>query len=388
MIRIGERFYIDILVNGESLPFTKVGFEKVQLHSSWLFYCPMGQLTLVDSQQHFNKSPINDGTKITILIGTANDTTKANMYKFRVYNINKKTLAGTITKYVINLIYDCPRYINESTTNVYKDTSAETLRKIASEVPFANTDIDVSADSMAWLPFGKKRAPFVRSITDYAYLDSQSCFRVGVTLNGTFKFKNTSLIDSGKTKNIFMRAAKIGKTAIKVLNDKEVSSAGIQNQYSGYKMATTEQGTATDKTHTKVVAPTPATSVNINKNIATGVEAGTMKTAPIKSSNTHDNYAVANHQNTRIKNTFSFHTYVVIDVGTKLDLFDPVIYIKIEQAEGTQTVNQKVSGSYLIAAKTVYLTKEGHYFEKFQLSRQGYNASVVTKDLLQSVNSE
>lgn len=385
MLKVSDRFYLAVKIDKKEIPLEKLAFRSFQAHSNLLFYQPMANLSLVDNQKYFDLNPVGDGARFEIYTGTTKDIAKAKIYKFRHFKTDRAAIGGTMSAYNFRLVYDAPRFINENMTSVISGTSSEVMRAIASQVPFSKVVVDTSSDAMPWIPFGMKRCEFARHVCNHAYASPNSCFMLGIRLDGSMHFRNVSNISIAKATNLMVKGSSTLQGSIRIIGDKEVVSSGLQNAFSGYKMETIEQGTASDKSYTKVAAPASSTSILVNANISKGIEGSRLINSPIATSNVHPNYQNASHQNKRIRNTFMLSTYVATDTMTDLDLFDTTKYMCVEQGAHKTELNKKLSGSYLIVAKTVYATKDGMYFEKFQLQRQGYNVETISQNQMKSI---
>lgn len=387
MIKVSDRFYISVRIDGKEIPLEKLAFKSFQAHSSIHFFQPMGNLSIVDTQRYFETNPVSDGVKFEISTGTTKDFAKARIYKFRHFKTDKANIGGNMQAYNFRLVYDAPRFLNENMVNSIKGTSSDVMKQLAAQVPFNKTVIDQTSDHMIWLPFGKKRCEFAREVCNHAYANNTGCFMMGVRLDGTLHFRNISTIDLSKAVALMVKGSSKLPGSIKIFGDREVVSSGLANNATGYKMETIEQGTGADKSYTKVTAPTSSPSVLINTNISKGIEGSKMINSPVASSNTHANYQNALHQNKRIRNTFMLSTYVATDTMTDLDIFDTSKYMLVDQAQGKTQLNRRLSGSYLIVAKTVYATKEGMYYEKFLLQRQGYNVNTISASQMKALEA-
>ncbi len=384
MIKVSNRFYLGLKIDGKDVPLEALIFDSLQLHSNEQWHCPIGNISLIDEQRYFEKNPVGDGVRFEIYVGTTKDSAKAKNYKFRHFKTEQSKRGPSISAYNFRLIYDCPRFMNESLVNAAVGNSSEVFKNLVAQVPFNKAVIDPSSDSMTWMPFGKKRCDFARHVAEHAYANTTSCFLKGITINGVFQFRNITTIDLTKTKTLLVKGSSNVENSIKVLDEKEAVNSGVNNAVSGYKLSTIEQATSGDSVFSKVQVPTASKQLMLNQNISKGIETSTFIATPIKSSNIHPNFQNASHQNTRIKNTYALNTFIATDEMTDLDLFDPVIYLSVNQAQGKVQVNPKFSGAYLVFAKTIYATRTGLYYEKFRLARQGYNLDSVSPSQIKS----
>ena len=388
MLKVSDRFYISVKIAGKEVPLEKLGFGSFQAHSNVNFYVPIANLYLIDNSKYFDTNPVADGVLFEIYTGTTKDKGKATIYKFRHFKTDRVPIGGNLHSYNFRLVYNAPRYLNENMVSSLRGTSSSVMKALGIQITSATVVTDTASDAMSWLPFGMKRCEFARHVCNYAYAGSSSCYMLGLRLDGALHFRNISTIDPSKTTNLMVKGTSKLNGSIKIIGDKEVASSGLANNVTGYKMETVEQGTGEDKSYTKVSVPTTSGTSMVSQHISKNISGSKMVNSPVASSNTHPNYQIAQHQNKRIRNTYMLSTYVATDEMTNLDLFDTAKYILMEQTGGKPQLNRKMSGTYIIVAKTIYVTKSGMYYEKFQMQRQGYNADTVGAAIIKNLEAQ
>lgn len=381
MIRLGDSFYLQIQIDGVEIPVELLGINPLQLSSNVTFFQPMGKLVLGDKYGYFDDKPMSDGAKVDIFIGKSPTENDARLYRFRLFRYTLE-LKGNVKYYTLFMTFNCPRFFNENFTGALKGPSHTVLASVAS-VSGVDFSGDPTTDPQTWYGAGKKRCVFAREVALHGYANAESCMTLGMTLLGELRYKNLSTIKAGATPNTFIQGASSSETKHhRVLDRKEINKGGFSNNLIGYRLDTVEQNTLSPgedlTTHKGVkVALTSAPALSVNKILNENLEGSRVVVTPVSSGNTHHSYYRAEHQNRRLRSTYSLGNFVVTDSITGLDLLDPVNYLVYENASNELKLNQAVSGSYIIAGKTIYATKEGRYFEKFELLRQGPNFYAV-----------
>lgn len=378
MLKVADGLFINVVIEEKPIPLNLLVFESVQITSNIIYFAPVGRLAITDTQGYFEKNPIGDGEKVTVFLGKTDDMSQVTQYNFRVFTV--KYARGTQkTTLTIFLVYDCPKYLNESSTHSYAGTSANAIKALAVEAELKEIVTDQSSDSMKWLPMAQKRCYFARQIALHAYLDDTSCFLLGMRLNGSLHYRNIAKIVANDAKAIFMKGGGHKKDTHFVYSDKYIADTGLANSFSGYKFNINEQSPTKFTEHTTVKVSSPTNSLNVNKELNNNLSSGTTVNAPIKSkeTNLHNHYITAKHQNIRIRNTYMNHIHAIIQDATALDLFDCILYFSSKLVDGSTELDKKVSGYYIVTAKTIFATGSGAYVEKFQLTRNGENYSTL-----------
>lgn len=380
MLNIKDRLFLSIFINNIELPLNTVVFRQLQMHSATLFNFPIAVLTVADSVNYLVENPIVDGDSVTVRCGKVLENAYSQSYSFRVFNV-KTAKIGNSKVYTFYLILNAPRYVNENSKASITGRVSDVIRELA-EVSGLEYDIDITADSQIWYSGGAKRCDFAKYVTRHAYLDTTSCFVLGVTLGGQVRLKNISNLDYVEASNLLLHGPKISEASIQVVGLKESVESGFQNNLSGYKYETVVQTNENVSRESQVEVPATSTVLNVNSLLNERLEGSRLYFGPIDSGNTHPNFYVAEHQNKRIKSTFGSSIFVVCNEESNLDLLDTTKFIDFENPNSRVELNQKTSGGYLTTAKSL-LIQPGYYFEKMKLTRQGFNADIVTQENLQ-----
>lgn len=372
MIKLGNRFQLIVMMDGKEIPLEHMGFDALQMHSNVMFYQPVGRIVIADRIKWFDANPIGDGAKVDIFVGTNEVVTEANLYRFRLFRYSV-TKVNNVNYYTLFLAFNCPRYFNENVTGAITGSSYDALQGIAKTIGVKFKG-DPTSDSQIWIGQGKKRCVFARDIALHGWSGTTSCMSLGMTLLGEMRYVDISAIKARDTENYFVMGAGDNESVFRVLGRKELSKAGLVNNMVGYKMETVEQSPDGNTNHNSVtVTMNSAPTLSVNKTLNDQLEGSRVAFTPISAGNTHPNFYKAKHNNRRLRAMYSYGSHIATDGLTGLDLFDPVKFLFYDNTTSDTLLNQAVSGTYIITAKTIFATKEGRYFEKLEIVRQGVN---------------
>ena len=370
-----DRFYLSLKINNVELPLDIITLKSITLNSNVQFCFPTASIIFADNTRYFDSLPILDGAVVEISSGTDYTLTNKPTYNFRVFSVKHQD-TGTVVYYTIECILNAPKFINENFKGSYTDTSSNVIKSIA-ELSGLTSVVDDTTDNQVWYGTGTRRCYYAKQITESSYLNTTSCFKLGLTLDAKLKLKNISAINLANTNNIFVQGNKLSKDVISVLDKKESTNSGFLNNIAAYKLEGVEQTTDNFTSHTELQLPVKSTSVNINTKLNSGLSGSALKTYPVSSGNTHSNFYQAKYQNLRIAATFGNSLFIMFNQESQLDLFDPIKYALFENINSEVKLNNKLSGGYIITGKAIYIIA-GAYYEKLQITRQGYNLDVIS----------
>ncbi len=377
MLNIKDRFYLSIKIDGKLLSLQSISLKSITMQSNVIFSFPTACLELGDNIRYFDENPILDGSTIEIVSGTDYSKLNKPLYRFRVYSVTHKE-AGSVVYYTINCTLNAPKYINENFKGSYSSTSAAAITSIAT-VCGLTPDVDTTTDNQVWYGAGKRRCLFAKEISKNSYLNNSSCFGLGLTLDSKLKLKNISAVNLANSTNLFVQGNKVNKDVISVLDKKESTNSGLFNNLAAYKFEGVEQSSEGTTSYTEIQLSTKSTSVNVNSLLNSKLTGSTLKIYPVSSGNTYSNYYLSEYQNLRVTATYGNVLYIMSNQESMLDLFDPLKYVLFDNINGEVKINSKLSGGYLITGKTIYI-EAGAYYEKLQITRQGYNLDILMID--------
>ncbi len=375
MYQLKDRFFLSIKIDGKEVPVNFTSFGSIQLSSAVPLFLPMARIELVDNNKIFqNYITLADGVEIRIVMTNSPESSKITEYKFRLFQYIA-TQAGKGIQYIIDCIYDAPKYFNENSTIGLTGTSSTVLKKLASNcgLTFEGTPTN---DSQIWTPLANKTCVFAKDIALHGYSNDRSCMLLCVDLSGRMKYIDYSQIkfDPRRMKT-FMSGKGDGNSVYAVRAKKDLIKSGLLNNYSGYKFKTVEQDvTRTANVHTKVETRAMSSNLMVNAKLNQRLSGSRIQFTPVGCGNVHPNFHRAEHQNLRIKSLQSQGVLVAVTDQTEVTLLDPVQYAYVDTS-GSNTPEQNTlkSGNYVVTAKTIYATGRGIYYEKFELTSSGQN---------------
>lgn len=376
MLNINNKFYVSIKVGGKTLNLDSVTLKSMTLQSNALFSFPTACIELSDSIRYFDTNPLLDGTTIDIQAGIDYSKLDKPLYRFRVYSVTHKE-SGSVVYYKINCIFNAPKYINESFKGAFNSSSASAISEIAKTCGLIS-DVDATTDNQVWYGAARKRYVIAKEISEASYLNPNSCYALGLTLDSKLKLKNISAINISASNNLFVQGHKVSANVVSVLDKKESTNSGLFNNLSAYKFEGIEQLTEGNYlSHDTLKLSSKSTTINVNSTLNSKLESGTVKVYPVTTGNKHSNAYQAKYQNTRIKSTYGNTLNILINQESNLDLFDAIKYVCFDNLNGQVKINNKLSGGYIISGKIIYI-ESGNYYEKIQITRQGYNLDTIT----------
>jgi len=369
-IGLDSRSYLEVLLNGVSLPLEAMNFGGIVVSEHQLYHLPCGQMTFSDRHKIMNeKFTLADGNPLVIRIGPNAD--RVETYKFRVFHANVKQ-DGPVLNYTVSFIADYPGWFMKSGGASIQGTTSAALKAIAARNGLDFYGVE-TADSQVWLPITESECRFARRIASFGYVDSSSCMLMGVTLKGQLRYSNLNSINFQKELPNYVHGAEKG---IFCTSWSGRSLSGIKNVLGGYAAATSqydpEKGLveATRKVQTKRITK----SVNVNKDLQGKVGDGRNVIMPVDSGNKHSKAVEARSQNFRIAMFLAQSVSVITPVQTKENLFDPVYFSNylLDQKSQQGVPDPNTSGPYMVAGKALYIGPDLTYVERLQFVRDGY----------------
>ena len=376
MIQINDRFFIGVVIDGKEYPLEATGFGSLQISTNVNFFLPTARIQLNDDRMIFrNHITLADYVLVEIYLGKTLAEAHKTKFSFRLFSY-KVTDLGKARIYVLDLIYDRPKYFNAARTSAVTGTSAEAIKAIGLDCEFKQVETVNTTDKQVWLPLGAKNCAFAKTIMQCGYVNDNSCMVLCVTGNGTLRYKNLTSIPL-KSDIKFTVGNTTSKSNFGVLASREISKAGVLNNLYGYRFATIDQNPTNEVSsakHTRVNVRATSKALSVNKSIHTALTSPRTVFSDIGCGNVHPNFEKAKHQNKRLKAFQSFgHLLVVSDV-TGVDLLDVINFTSVNTRAMMQSdVDTTVNGFYVVTGKTIYATGNGFYYEKFEITRPGLN---------------
>lgn len=376
MIRIDNRMYLKVVFDGTELPIENCVFSHLQMNSHEKLGLPCGQLVLGDPNKYFRSTiKLAQGVPVSVFLGETPEKFKE--YKMSVFSFVNKEQHGTIY-YVITLIYNTPTYYKESAIKTFKGTSSDAIKNIASICGLKYT-VDICKDNQTWVPANKTYFKWAIDISKKGYISDTSCMMLGVTFEGYIRYKDIlKLTDEVKKQAVgfYMGQPIEGRKSYMFWGKKFIDRSGHATGVGATKMITQDQAHAgTSDVHDKVKLTRKTESSVVETPANKKVTRSRVDVAPIGSGNGHPKITTAKHQNARFKLLHTNKLQIAVLNMCEVDLFD-IVYVSITDigvATGRPELNAEQSGYYVVTGKTIYISHEGLYVEKYDLLREGNN---------------
>lgn len=368
-VTVQGQFFLDMLVNGVSFPFTQDGISVFYLTESTIMGLPAFKLEYEDKTGYLADSfPITDGTPVTFIIGTESQKQQIN---FR--NFGKPLTVPGATKSKISMVgyLDVPNYLYSVYFGGFTGTSNEALRDIA-EKSYMQFDGESTQDKQTWISGNKSFSNFANHIASHGWVNDKSCMSIGVKFDKTLMYKNLTSIVS-KTPRFRIHSGPPPKTSattsFECLYYSMKSLSGVLNKFGGYDThVAQEQMDGTFSEETRVKATKLSNYFDLDKNVKSRVGVVNSIYVPPSCGNTNDYYEKGLLQNTRMRSLYSSMIDVILDKVTGIELFDLVEFSLPNPSQ--DSLNRSYSGTYIVSAKM--MTIHGNrYFEKIRLSSTG-----------------
>ena len=232
-------YRISLYFSGTEFPFSKESHLGV-LHmvESSKLEIPMIRLQLTDGIKFFKNNPdlLVEGCQLRVSL-TARDVADAE-YTFRVNSIkNTPSQLGDVID--IDGYLDFPKFWIETTNLTYANkTSNDVLMEVAA---YAGLEYDgvTTADSQTWHGAKKRVHAFCSMVANHGYASQSSCMKLAVCLDGTMRYKNVALLDTGAPTAKFI-LGDIRQGYLTVVSHAPKNSGGSSNRKAGYRQTHTE----------------------------------------------------------------------------------------------------------------------------------------------------
>ena len=370
-IGVPGRSYCQVQVGEFILPLHSMAFGSLLVTEHMLYKYPMGQLTFVDSLSLIPKViMLKDGLPVRIVLGITPE--KARTYHFRVFNVQQHDIANG-RNYSISLISDLDVWRLQPYRKSITATSSDALGQLASECGFVSTSLDATNDKQTWLAGNKTPADFAYYMAQRGYVDATSCLLLGVTLGKQLRYINLNGIDFQRALPHFTKGSEEGMV---VTSFDLVTRAGQYNAAGGYNTTSVQfkPGTGEYEQHSAVETRRVGGAVDLNAKVKSSAGTGRFKVLPIDAGNNHAKATQAQHQNARIRQLLSHAAIMVTPMQTSVSLFDPILcsIYTMDKFSTAIKPDPAVSGPWVVAGKTCYLSGSLVYVEKIHVIRTGY----------------
>jgi hypothetical protein len=388
MININHLVYIDIKIDGKSLPGSGTTISSIALCEGNNTPFPACKLVLNDLSGVLTKElNLSDGTQILITAGRSVEDPSTVTRQYRVFGHSAPSSPSGPIITVVG-IYDSPKFTQSSVREGFKGTSAAMMAKLAKDCGLVyDGPKGTLNDSQTWLNVCKTRAAFAQDIAKRGYIDDFSCMKVLLTSLGVLKYKDLSELLVTEPKFTLYHNIEASQENSKgkpyfIKQQQSKSTAGMSNSWQNYgstKIIHSLSGT--NDVQSKLDVKTEGKYLPLNTQVAKTVERARVDTTPLDCSNVHSKYERALYQNARILALFCEKISVLITEATDIQLFDTVYY---RQADSDIMEPAEDSDIYIVSGKTVFIKGGQSYGERLELIRMSVsnkgNARLATQD--------
>lgn len=373
MFQIKDRIGLQLIINNREFPFDRVNsLDFLHISCSVRQAVPQVHFRIMDASKWLTKKQdLLDGVPIQLSIKADEKTTT---YNFRLFSF-KDTVTPTGVSYEIDGYLDAPLYWLQSSKAAVQGTASKVIEEIAQRCGLKSV-VEPTTDTQVWIPQNRKNYQFLEHVADHGYINDTSCMVRGLDLNGTLFYRDVS--KKQDTRQTFQQS-KYVEGSLMVSDAQTWNRSGFYNATSGYAdkivkpnvdtmLAAMDEKLTVDRDFSK--------KMMMSSIVHRAVDQARVVFRPFDVGNTHDNYERAAYQNKRIANTFMFGQYILTPEVSKTRLLDTVQF-QADEAGGSGVT--AYSGAYLVTGRVIYV--QGiNYFEKFELARQGVNASVPSQE--------
>lgn len=386
MIRITDRIFLDIRIDGNPIPeaFNLINTIALTEGNGALF--PACTIQFNDLSGYL-KDQLNlvDGNQLSVTVGKQEANVSTVTRQYRLFGSRApSTPVGSIIKIVG--IYDAPAFTMSNARESFQGSSSQVLQEIAQlcklefDGPSVKTD-----DAQTWLNICKTRSAFVQDIARRGYIDPHSAMACTLTSLGVLKYKNLAEVIEQTPKfsilhNVLPGGDKGSVYLVKQARDS--STSGMVNSWQNYGSTKIIHSlTGTNEVEDKLEVKTSGKYLAINQQVADTVHMSRVDYAPLDCSNVHAKYERALYQNVRLLSLFCERQSILVTECTDVQLFDTVYY---RQADADLMKPAEQSDIYIVVGKSVFVKGGQSYAERLELIRMSVTnkgaAPLATQD--------
>lgn len=367
---LNNNLFFDIYLNNVPLSVTYSNILDLNIVSSIFCSLPCLRMRILDTTNAFRNGNLNDGSTFVIKIGNTQDSASDKSYTFRLQGVPTSTDSGSGKVYLIYGILDKLKF-QKSTDPIFCDgTSSQAIAKVcsASDLQFSGT---ITNDEMIWMNGTKDYSSFVQQIVNHGYVDSTSCMVGGVSLEGTYIYRNVNSVEGKYT---FTNTVTDDPLSYFFIQNQQEDLSGLYNLEYGYKNSIAQFGLDTNFYQDSLTVTKFASSVlNLSKSQLDTIGLVKRKILPPDVGNFHSKWAQAEYQNIRQKALFSVEQPFIFDTKVPIDLLDKV-YLSYVDRQTKQPDTSKAT-EWIVIGKTLAISNR-KYYEKYTCRATGQNSSL------------
>jgi hypothetical protein len=320
---------------------------------------------------HAKYNVFGDGAQLVVDIGPGDSSSKStNFRRFNTPDVKNGNGGDTIS---FSAQYDAPKLRNLHQKAMPDMSSSDAIKSALGAVGIKFEGHSTS-DIMTWLPNNRPLHQWLRHVADHGYASAKSAMHLamGSRGDGAWTMLYKDMIKQAQSSPI-IRLVSQGfekSSDITILASNWRSHSGTLNNAGGYSGQTQQvDKTGLVKLFAQVAAGKSMSSLDMSSVVKAAVSKLPIHFLQHDVGNTHANFAVAKHQNARLKQTFTSFLSILTHDYTNLRIMDPVQAVIMQ---GT-SMNETQSGTYVVHSRTQHASGT-FYREKIVLAAQGVNA--------------
>jgi hypothetical protein len=362
-------------IGGVEIPVSLSSFQEISMIENVSVKVPTLKFVYSDPINALVKYPLVDGTKIDIVLHSdnPNDPEPPIQYTFRASGAAYEPQGNRIFVRCTG-VFDRMEYLRKMQKMPEQGNSSDAIKSVLSKNGFGKFDIDSTKDKMWWRPTGQMQfvSGFVKHIAGHGYVDSKSVMSHGVSLDGTFHYKNVAELAKSNGGRTITEVERVDASNgdIPLLEWKVKSLGGVTNMFSGYgSNIVQEKLDGSAEKISEMAMPLMGGALNMDSSLKGLIGSVVNIYAPTDIGNTHKMMINAQDQNHRgLFQLQSTQITCTSNQASGLKIYDKVIFKP--HLPITNEMFDLVVGSYIVTSKTKYF-KRGFYRELYTLSGSG-----------------
>lgn len=363
MYGVSGQWNASMSIGGKPYPINPTNVKKLDWFESIHQNLPSINMQFIDIDGSFTSiAAAGDGVPIDITLGDGDKYGQTSAI-FNILGQPEFTHGSGYTLIKVNAVLNALPYMRSIATGLMEGTSSTVLSQLAAKSGLKFLG-DPTADAMVWLPSNKTIASFVREVASRGWVGPGSCMVPAVTDQNQLIYRNI-MIPKGGGESFGLGCP------IDIIDWAATSNAMLTNNNRGY--GSTSAGfdiTGEVQRLNKITFNMFSGFLSMAQSSvdSLGELGGRIDNLIRSAGNTHLNYEAAQHQNARLRDTFSTDLNISTDRASRSKLLDTVT--AIPQDFTKKEPNRVVTGQYILTARTKQLSATG-YAERLTLTSQG-----------------
>lgn len=360
MSGIAGQYYLSIDIEGTNI-FANHLNTNINIINNMHQNLPVCNITYKDASNICDKLQLADGSPIKVTIGIED----IHLYdlSFIMQGSAKCNPLDSSIGYVMKAVLDKPEMLRKIVDEPFKGTSSGLMQKLASQAGLS-FEGDPSQDIMDWLP---NRLPFASAMKKYAekaYAGEASAFIQGVDDSGTFYYKDLNKLASSSATKTFSSNPAEGIQVLMWINEPKDGVYNNLNANGSTSIGMNALGEVLELNKIDMKSFAGSVGGSLMKK-AMGSLGGRIEHIPLPTGNTHINWEKSQHTQNRIKSQFSNDLILLVDVPSKVKLFEKVKAIPYSPSSNAPI--DRLVKDYIVTAFTRFLYGS-RYYEKITLT--------------------